>query len=795
MRIGYNLVIVVVAALMVSTPLWPVAPSDSKSTNPCVDCHTNRSMYLDILEGNAGNNIPTVIDDGQTLPVAVVLKVTGNNVGDNDVMSSISATLESQNGHFKVETPTYNIGSLQEGKSATARWTISVLSNGTDVMLITAKGTNTHNSNQFSDSYSPPPAITVNKLPPDFAPSIALTAPAAGQTVTGGTALDVAWTASDEDLATCLVNLYYSTDNFASSNVTIATGLPASQGYSWTTPRIDSTTVRLKATVRDLKGHFNQSVQGGVFAIDSTAPSVVSVRPSDGASDVALSAPLQVKFSEPVAMAGAQAAFSISPDPGSVAWSWDAGGTTMTAIHAPFADGTAYACTVSAGVKDLSSPGNTNPGAFSWSFRTPEKVIPVPTITVTSPSGGERLYQGDQAAVRWTASGGTGALLVNLSISQDGAGGTFSAVATGIANTGLYVLTAPNIASDNCVIKATVYDQNGKEASATSGAFSVAKPLSLTADLPRAGARLRAGTAATLAWAASGGHGTVTVTISFQQEAGSPMQTVFSGLPGTGDRTWTAPQADTATARFAVSAVDDWGTSVQAASGLFSIFTNRAPRFTSSYMTTGEPGSQYAYQATAVDDDGDALTFSLLNGPAGMTVDGAGGKVAWTPSAPGDFPVVLKVSDGMGGEAFQEFSIHVAGTTVIQRPSVEIFSPAEGQKVKGNLTVSGAASGGTLGAAAVQVRVDSGEWVNASGTRSWQLTLDTRGLQNGAHTIEIRAYDGSGYSDPVTRTVNVDNTAPSRTVKKENTFTVLDWLILAIFVLVIIALVYLRRKK
>jgi hypothetical protein len=137
----------------------------------------------------------------------------------------------------------------------------------------------------------------------------------------------------------------------------------------------------------------------------------------------------------------------------------------------------------------------------------------------------------------------------------------------------------------------------------------------------------------------------------------------------------------------------------------------------------------------------------------------------------------------------------VAGTTVIQRPSVEIFSPAEGQKVKGNLTVSGAAGGGTLGAAAVQVRVDSGEWVNASGTRSWQLTLDTRGLQNGAHTIEIRAYDGSGYSDPVTRTVNVDNTAPSRTVKKENTFTVLDWLILAIFVLVIIALVYLRRKK
>lgn len=174
---------VVAAALLVAAPLVPT--SSSKSTNPCATCHKDgRYMYLDILEGDAGNNLPTVINDGQTLAVAIVIQVTGNSASNN-VMSSISATLSSQNGFFTVASTTYNIGSLKDGQSATAYWNISVVSAGNDVMLISAKGTNVHQNLQFSDSYSPSPTVTVNKASASQAPSVTVASLADGQTVKG----------------------------------------------------------------------------------------------------------------------------------------------------------------------------------------------------------------------------------------------------------------------------------------------------------------------------------------------------------------------------------------------------------------------------------------------------------------------------------------------------------------------------------------------------------------------------------------------------------------------------------
>ena len=183
MQERYRFAMALVAALLVSAPLWPAGIS--KSTNPCATCHKDgRYMYLDILEGDAGNIMPTVINDGKTLAVAVVIQVTGNTAGNN-VMSGIYATLASQNGLFSVASPSYSLGSLAAGQSAIAYWNISVVSAGSDVMLITSRGLNSHKNQQFSDSYAPSPTITVNKAGADLPPSVSLTGPAPGQTVKG----------------------------------------------------------------------------------------------------------------------------------------------------------------------------------------------------------------------------------------------------------------------------------------------------------------------------------------------------------------------------------------------------------------------------------------------------------------------------------------------------------------------------------------------------------------------------------------------------------------------------------
>ncbi|MEM4728820.1 MAG: Ig-like domain-containing protein, partial [Thermoplasmata archaeon] len=87
------------------------------------------------------------------------------------------------------------------------------------------------------------------------------------------------------------------------------------------------------------------------------------------------------------------------------------------------------------------------------------------------------------------------------------------------------------------------------------------------------------------------------------------------------------------------------------------------------------------------------------------------------------------------------------------------IKPAEGQRVTGRMTVSGKVLRGTLEVVRVQIRIDSGDWLEASGNHSWSCTVDTTGLKNGRHTLQARAYDGYDFSLPVNRTIIVDNPA------------------------------------
>ena len=179
---------------------------------------------------------------------------------------------------------------------------------------------------------------------------------------------------------------------------------------------------------------------------------------------------------------------------------------------------------------------------------------------------------------------------------------------------------------------------------------------------------------------------------------------------------------------------------------------NRVPKFICIPIKTATVGVPYEYQAKATDEDGDKLTFSLVEPPAGMTIEA--GKVSWKPMTAGNFTVKIKVVDGRGGEVVQEFVINVADKV---RPGVAILRPSENEQVKGKTTLSGTAIKGTLEVVSVQVRVDGGDWTDANGNYSWQFVLDTTKLKNGKHQIEARAFDGTGYSDIVTRQFTVDN--------------------------------------
>jgi hypothetical protein len=185
--------------------------------------------------------------------------------------------------------------------------------------------------------------------------------------------------------------------------------------------------------------------------------------------------------------------------------------------------------------------------------------------------------------------------------------------------------------------------------------------------------------------------------------------------------------------------------------------TNRQPVISSKPSTTAAIGIAYIYDVKATDPDKDALAYSLLESPPGMVIDPSSGRVSWTPMARGNFTVKVKVSDGKGGEAVQEFRI-----TVLDRlpPALEFSRPYENEKVRGKIAVAGTATKGTLDIIKIQIRIDSGEWLDAAGTATWTFSLDTSKLKNGNHKLSVRAYDGTGYSEVVDRTIIVDNPKP-----------------------------------
>lgn len=69
-----------------------------------------------------------------------------------------------------------------------------------------------------------------------------------------------------------------------------------------------------------------------------------------------------------------------------------------------------------------------------------------------------------------------------------------------------------------------------------------------------------------------------------------------------------------------------------------------------------------AINIPATDPDGDVLTYSLVSGPVGATVNSMTGQFSWTPSeqqGPGNYPIAVAATDSLGMIADAGFSIQV----------------------------------------------------------------------------------------------------------------------------------------
>lgn len=171
--------------------------------------------------------------------------------------------------------------------------------------------------------------------------------------------------------------------------------------------------------------------------------------------------------------------------------------------------------------------------------------------------------------------------------------------------------------------------------------------------------------------------------------------------------------------------------------------SNAAPQITSTPATQVLLGELYTYQISAIDADGDEISFSFGDKrPNGMTMSPSG-LINWEPSAQQAsqvFEVEVRATDARGATAFQRYGIAV---NVPAEPNeIPYFvsaptSPAFIGQVYSYQAEARDADNDPLTYSLVQP-TDKGITVSANGLLSWSPTA----VDEGEHTVAVSVTDG-----------------------------------------------------
>ncbi|HEV3341679.1 MAG TPA: putative Ig domain-containing protein, partial [Pirellulales bacterium] len=185
------------------------------------------------------------------------------------------------------------------------------------------------------------------------------------------------------------------------------------------------------------------------------------------------------------------------------------------------------------------------------------------------------------------------------------------------------------------------------------------------------------------------------------------------------------------------------------------------PVITSQPPEPAVTGLPYRYQVLAQDAENNPLTYSLTQAPTGMTIDSKSGLISWVgapigPGLPSGYLVTVQVSDGMGGQDTQTFTLRVVANTGDQAPVITSTPPPS-------------VGLGHRYLYAVQAADPDGDpltYVLANGPAG--MTIDNQGIvrwtptsnQFGPNSVIVRVEDGRGgiADQPFTVTVTTQQT-------------------------------------
>lgn len=241
--------------------------------------------------------------------------------------------------------------------------------------------------------------------------------------------------------------------------------------------------------------------------------------------------------------------------------------------------------------------------------------------------------------------------------------------------------------------------------------------------------------------------------------------------PASGLITWTPSVSQAGSHLVQVAAQDSaGGRSIQRFAVLARV--NQVPVITSQAVTSVALGEAYQYDLQVTDPEGDALSYSLVTGPTGMTMDGLG-RVLWqtAPGVPSTNQVALRVTDSYGAVATQLFVLAVTPDTTA--PRVELRLSANPVALGQNTVVVVQASDNV---GVVDVRLNmNGQPLVLDANHSITLRGDVAGLyalkatardasgNEGSSSVSMRVFDPADTQGP---TIRLTSPQPNSTITK-----------------------------
>ncbi|MFA6419139.1 MAG: hypothetical protein WCW67_08425, partial [Candidatus Margulisiibacteriota bacterium] len=399
-------------------------------------------------------------------------------------------------------------------------------------------------------------------------PLVTIEAPNGGEDWRGGVSYEVVFAASNrEGILADSARIYYTTGE-GTAWIEVATQEAVDAPYSWTTPLISTTEVKVRVSVQangDL--HNTGSDESNVtFVIDATSPEVTIISPQSG-EVVSSGASYDLRW-----VATEECGFKANPI--TLYYSLDTG-ETWTQIASQEPNDGVYSWPVPATLESTSGRvrvtaenrvgliGAAMTGNIFFGY---VDNIP-PLVTVEAPASGEVYRGGSVQTISFEATdvAGIGPNSLKIWYSID-SGLTYpNLITSDAAVVSPFSWTTPaDLSTTEVRVKVTVSDNSLYHNLGTgeSGVFAIDSGTPEVSIInPNGGETLSAGTTYEITWAATDevGFGAGPITLRYSLDTGESWTLIASQEPNDSSYIWTVPSVNSAGSRVSVEAVDQVG--------------------------------------------------------------------------------------------------------------------------------------------------------------------------------------------------------------------------------------------